>query len=85
MLRDPGWRCVRRCAQPEPEHISPQSGGRAEPLRKVRDQRDRFEKEMMGLVGRLKYRSGRPFSRSRPVLETDIPDTGVRATALCRP
>ncbi len=43
------------------------------------------EKEMMGLVGRLKYRSGRPFSRSRPVLETDIPETGVRATALCPP
>ena len=43
------------------------------------------EKEMVGLVGRLKYRSGRPFSRSSPVLETDIADTGVRATALCPP
>lgn len=43
------------------------------------------EKEMVGLVGRLKYRSGRPFSRSCPVLETDISDAGVRATALCPP
>lgn len=43
------------------------------------------EKEMVGLVGRLKYRSGRPFSRSSPVLETDIADAGVRATALCPP
>lgn len=43
------------------------------------------EKEMVGLVGRLKYRSGRPFSRSSPVLETDITELGVRATALCPP
>jgi len=43
------------------------------------------QKEMVGLVGRLKYRSGRPFSRSNPVLETDIADAGVRATALCPP
>ncbi len=43
------------------------------------------EKEMVGLVGRLKYRSGRPFSRSSPVLETDIADLGVRATAICPP
>ncbi|MDD1772067.1 MAG: type II/IV secretion system ATPase subunit [Methanomassiliicoccales archaeon] len=41
--------------------------------------------EMSGLVGRLKYRSGRPFSRSSPVLETDIGDAQVRATALCPP
>ncbi|NLX47079.1 MAG: type II/IV secretion system ATPase subunit [Euryarchaeota archaeon] len=43
------------------------------------------EKEMVGLVSRLKYRSGRPFSSSSPVLETDITETGVRATALCPP
>lgn len=43
------------------------------------------EKEMTGLIGRLKYRSGRPFSRSSPVLETDIGQAGVRATALCPP
>jgi len=43
------------------------------------------EKEMGGLIGRLKYRSGRPFSRSNPVLETDIGDSQVRATAMCPP
>lgn len=43
------------------------------------------EREMNGLVGRLKYRSGRPFSRSNPVLETDIGDSQVRATAMCPP
>ncbi|MCG7845124.1 MAG: Flp pilus assembly complex ATPase component TadA, partial [Methanomassiliicoccales archaeon] len=43
------------------------------------------EKEMNGLVSRLKYRSGRPFSRSSPVLETDLGDSQVRATALCPP
>ncbi len=41
--------------------------------------------EMNGLVSRLKYRSGRPFSRSSPVLETDLGDSSVRATALCPP
>lgn len=43
------------------------------------------ESEMNGLVSRLKYRSGRPFSRSSPVLETDLGDSQVRATALCPP
>jgi len=43
------------------------------------------EGEMGALVGRLKYRSGRPFSRSTPVLETDLGDSRVRATALCPP
>ncbi|MCX6651556.1 MAG: type II/IV secretion system ATPase subunit [Methanomassiliicoccales archaeon] len=43
------------------------------------------ESEMNGLVSRLKYRSSRPFSRSNPVLETDLGDSEVRATALCPP
>ncbi len=43
------------------------------------------ENEMNGLVSRLKHRSGRPFSRSSPVLETDLGDSQVRATALCPP
>jgi type IV secretory pathway ATPase VirB11/archaellum biosynthesis ATPase len=43
------------------------------------------EAEMGGLVSRLKCRSGRPFSRSSPVLETDLGENGVRATALCPP
>lgn len=43
------------------------------------------EAEMNGLISRLKYRSGRPFSRSNPVLETDLGESGVRATALHPP
>jgi len=43
------------------------------------------ENEMTGLVSRLKYRSGRPFSRSNPILETELGENQVRATALRPP
>jgi len=41
--------------------------------------------EMDGLISRLRYESGRPFSEAMPVLETDMEAFNTRATAIGPP
>ena len=43
------------------------------------------EREVKSLVSRLRYESGRPFSESMPVLETDIHEYDTRVTVIGRP
>ncbi len=43
------------------------------------------EREVKSLVSRFRYESGRPFSESMPVLETDLHEYDTRVTVIGRP